>query len=133
MTDSSAPPPRWNAGDKIIVKHANYSRGPSQVTTETITRVARKYFYIAKGIYGDEQAFEIATGREKDGQNYYDVAYTPADWDAEQFRGGVLVKIREHKVTWGYQGIWREHMWSTGHLCELLELLERVKANGGGA
>lgn len=128
MTDSTHASRKWNVGDEIVVVHANYSRQDPHVTTETITRVARKYFYIAKNSYGDETAFEISTGREKDGQNYYAVAYTPAGWEAKQFRDGVIKKLFEHKVSSNSYGTMTLRTWSDGHLCELLELLDRVKA-----
>jgi hypothetical protein len=138
VTDRSATPrQKWNVGDEIIVEHAAFGRigrTSARTTTETITRVARKYFYINKNEYGDEQAFEIETGIERprnpNYRNYLAHAYTPEGWNEKKVRDHVLEQIREHKVTWGYTGTWNERDWSVDHLREFLKLLDRVKAGG---
>jgi len=140
----------WKVGDPVVVEVAQYYHRQGQpyepkLKYGTVIKVARKYFTVEfveqresfSGIEWREHRstdeYSIATGVQRpknpDFTQYLDNAYSPEGWESEQFRRGVSRRIREdHKVHSDFLGTMNLRKWSDAHLVELLDLLERVKA-----
>lgn len=134
----------WRVGDPVIIEksqyhHRNGQPYEPQLAHGTVVKVARKYFTVeTTGERGaltwtNSHQFEIATGRQRpDNPNFtnnLDHVYTPAGWEAQVNRREIVRGIREHGVHGEFVGTLQLRKWSDGHLVELLDLLDRVKAD----
>lgn len=134
-------------GDQIVVERSRYRPSDAiRIKHGTVIKVARKYFTVefvevVTNFQGEDtytrrstDEFEIATGIQRGDPNYTqyrDHAYTPADYQVMLYERDLLLKLREdHRVYGGNSdSTMILNRWSTGHLVELLDLLDRVKAD----
>ena len=130
--------PDWKVGDPVVIErsqphHRHGQPYEPQLDYGTVTKVVRKYFTVeVEGSrWHDAMEFAIADGlqRAKDPnypQHYTDQAYTPQEWETEKYRRDLRAKIDEQH---GYEWAQKSRGWSTGFQVELLDLLDRVKAD----
>jgi hypothetical protein len=113
----------WKVGDKVIVTGKYVVAG-----TTTITKVGRKYFYVAND--SRDTPYQISTGHAKnDGYGSNSRCRTPEQYEADTVRDGVLDKLRKHGVAWasGWSDwTFRAEKFSTARLFELLNLLDQI-------
>lgn len=74
-------------GDTLIVVGTGRRRAPEDAT---VTRVGRRWLYVAYAAGGLEDRFEIATGRHESRIGSPPVAYAPRAWNDMQHRARVI-------------------------------------------
>lgn len=91
---------KWNKGDEVVTVQPSFTNGqPPIVESHTISRVARKYFYIQ--IHHCEIAFDMETGEENrrgDFQSYLWQAYTPDESKVIFRREAALKRLHAHGI-----------------------------------
>lgn len=139
---------KWNVGDPVVIEKAKYNcQTEPDLVHGTVVKIARKYFtaeiVTTFSRFGGDDAytrtttdqFEIVGGRQRPVNpqytSYLDHAYTPQEWESQVFRRAQAKRLREDHRVYGFNSdsTLQPDRWSDGHLVELLDLLDRVKAH----
>lgn len=141
--------PKWKVGDPVVIELSRYHYHHAEayepkLSHGTVTKVARKYFTVEittvhtrfssdeTYTHTDTDQFEIVNGLQRcdpNFTNYRDRAYTPLEWEDEQLRQRLKAKLRELNFSVSsIRGFGQKPIdtWSTAHLIELVDLIERA-------